>query len=141
MYFLQIICKENCKYGQISVLPLEKETDQIYQTQQSQNSPKREKLRNFQKRTKTFCGDNYIRVDRLFLFLSPILFLIFNCIYWLTYCSKSLYWKKEGLYRNKCVNMSNTNFILKNFICKRNIVGSLPLSHLMCGFQFRSSWR
>ena len=32
------------------------------------------------------CGDNFIRVDRLFLVLSPILFLIFNIFYWLSYC-------------------------------------------------------
>ena len=35
------------------------------------------------------CGDNYIKADRLFLVLSPILFLIFNCVYWLSYCNNN----------------------------------------------------
>ena len=71
-WLFQIICKENCKYEVNSpdsaatrVLPLEK-----------QEKPRR-----------NICGENYIKVDRLFLILSPILFLIFNCIYWLSYCS------------------------------------------------------
>lgn len=31
------------------------------------------------------CGENYINVDRFFLVAMPILFLIFNVVYWLWY--------------------------------------------------------
>ena len=33
------------------------------------------------------CGENYIHVDRFFLVAMPLLFLIFNIVYWLAYGS------------------------------------------------------
>ena len=66
IYHFQIVCKDNFKYELNSpdgVLPVERPEP------------------------KSLCGENYIVADRLFLILSPILFLIFNVIYWLTYCS------------------------------------------------------
>ena len=32
-----------------------------------------------------FCGENYINVDRFFLVAMPLLFLVFNIVYWLAY--------------------------------------------------------
>ena len=34
-----------------------------------------------------FCGENYINVDRFFLVAMPLLFLVFNVVYWLAYGS------------------------------------------------------
>lgn len=68
----QIVCKDNFKYEVNSpdtgVLPLERPVQ-----------------------PKNLCGDNYIVADRLFLILSPILFLIFNVIYWFSYCSNYIF--------------------------------------------------
>ena len=33
------------------------------------------------------CGENYIHVDRFFLVAMPLLFLIFNIVYWFAYGS------------------------------------------------------
>ena len=44
---------------------------------------------------KNFCGNNYINVDRLFLVVSPFLFLIFNGVYWLSY-GTNLFWAMES---------------------------------------------
>jgi hypothetical protein len=44
---------------------------------------------------KNFCGNNYINVDRLFIVVSPFLFLIFNGVYWLSYGS-NLFWAMES---------------------------------------------
>ena len=39
--------------------------------------------------TKTFCGgDNYFHTDRFFLVASPVVFLIFNIVYWMSYGSQ-----------------------------------------------------
>ena len=75
---MRIICNENCQYevaggetGEESrgpVLPLE------------------ERGRERAGQAGPAMADNFIRVDRLFLVLSPILFLIFNILYWLSYC-------------------------------------------------------
>ena len=35
-----------------------------------------------------FCGDNYIHADRFFLVAMPVLFLVFNIIYWMSYGSQ-----------------------------------------------------
>ena len=35
------------------------------------------------KSSRDICGENYINVDRFFLVAMPILFLIFNLVYWL----------------------------------------------------------
>ena len=34
-----------------------------------------------------FCGENYINVDRFFLVAMPLLFLVFNVVYWFAYGS------------------------------------------------------
>ena len=34
-----------------------------------------------------FCGENYINVDRFFLVAMPLLFLVFNIVYWFAYGS------------------------------------------------------
>ena len=35
----------------------------------------------------SWVGENYIRVDRFFLIAMPLLFLVFNIVYWLSYGS------------------------------------------------------
>ena len=35
-----------------------------------------------------YCGDNYINADRFFLVASPVIFFIFNIIYWMSYGSQ-----------------------------------------------------
>ena len=37
---------------------------------------------------KDYCGDNYINADRFFLVASPVIFLIFNIVYWMSYGSQ-----------------------------------------------------
>ena len=38
---------------------------------------------------KAFCGgDNYFHTDRFFLVASPVVFLIFNIVYWMSYGSQ-----------------------------------------------------
>ena len=38
---------------------------------------------------KAFCGgDNYFHTDRFFLVASPVIFLIFNIVYWMSYGSQ-----------------------------------------------------
>jgi len=37
------------------------------------------------KRRRDLCGENYIHVDRFFLVAMPLLFLVFNIIYWTSY--------------------------------------------------------
>lgn len=37
---------------------------------------------------KDYCGDNYIHADRFFLVASPVVFLIFNIVYWMSYGSQ-----------------------------------------------------
>ena len=42
------------------------------------------------------CGPNYINADRFFLVAMPILFLIFNIIYWIGYGSQFQWAVEEG---------------------------------------------
>ena len=38
---------------------------------------------------RSFCdGDNYFHTDRFFLVASPVVFLIFNIVYWMSYGSQ-----------------------------------------------------
>ena len=39
-------------------------------------------------RKKNYCGDNYINADRFFLVASPLIFLVFNIVYWMSYGSQ-----------------------------------------------------
>ena len=97
---MRIICNERCEYevsgaetsdeARASVLPLERAVSggpntEHWRTEPGTHGGPEERKERRQDR-QVMCGDNYIRVDRLFLVLSPILFLIFNIFYWLSYC-------------------------------------------------------
>ena len=97
---VRIICNERCEYevagaeasdeARASVLPLERSVSGGPNTEHWRTEPGThggaEERRERRQARQVMCGDNYIRVDRLFLVLSPILFLIFNIFYWLSYC-------------------------------------------------------
>ena len=44
---------------------------------------------------KNWCGDNYINADRFFLVAMPVLFLVFNLIYWFSYGSQFILAERE----------------------------------------------
>ena len=103
---VRIICNERCQYevsgaeggdeARASVLPLERSgsggpNTEHWRTEQGTPGAQQERRAGERARhppppSLAMCGDNFIRVDRLFLVLSPILFLIFNIFYWLSYC-------------------------------------------------------
>ena len=35
-----------------------------------------------------YCGENYINADRFFMVASPMIFLVFNIVYWVSYGSQ-----------------------------------------------------
>jgi hypothetical protein len=41
-------------------------------------------------------GENFINVDRLFLLLSPFLFVLFNCVYWYSYAGQKMLWSLQS---------------------------------------------
>jgi len=74
---VKIVCKENLKY-EVTSTETKGEPSNILPLEEPR------------KRGCT-AGKNFINVDRVFLLLSPFLFLLFNCIYWYTYGAKVLW--------------------------------------------------
>ena len=98
---MRIICNERCQYegagasdeARPGVLGLERSLEasggpntEHWRTEHGTHEERRERRGSERPGRQVMCGDNFIRVDRLFLVLSPILFLIFNIFYWLSYC-------------------------------------------------------
>lgn len=54
-----------------------------------------------------FCGENYINVDRFFLVAMPLLFLVFNIVYWFAYGSHFIL----NSMKDDEVKITNTNWI------------------------------
>jgi hypothetical protein len=88
----QIVCKDNFKYEVSSpdepgaMLALEEPTG-CWRRRNRQEEPR-----------KASCspGENFINVDRLFLLLSPFLFVMFNCVYWYSYAGQKMLWSLQS---------------------------------------------
>lgn len=78
-HHVKIVCKDNYKY-------------EVSSPDAQNNS---HNMLALEEPVKNFCGNNYINVDRLFLVVSPFLFLIFNGVYWLSY-GTNLFWAMES---------------------------------------------